>query len=48
MFGGEIVKKKFPLKKHLDLEKIFGPRQSPTQGPSQIWTWKIFTKNFFL
>ena len=39
MFDGEIVKKKFPFKKILDLEN-FGPRQSPQQGPKQSWTYK--------
>ena len=37
MFDGEIVKKNFPFKKILDLE-IFGPKQSPRQGPRQSWT----------
>ena len=38
MFDGEIVKKNFPFKKILDLERIFGPRQSTRQGPRQSWT----------
>ena len=35
MFDGEIVKKKFPLKKILDLENFHqkGPRKSPRKSP---------------
>ena len=42
MFDGEIVKKKFPLKKILDLENCWSQTESKTKS-----TWKIFTQKFF-
>ena len=46
MFDGDIVKKKFPLKKIIDVE-MFWPRQSPKQSQRQSWTYKMFTKFVF-
>ena len=36
MFGGEIVKKNFPLKNILDLENF--QQKSPRKGPRKSWT----------
>ena len=38
MFGGEIVKKKFPLKKILDLENFWSKTESKTRSKTKSKT----------
>ena len=46
MFDGEIVKKKFPFKKILDLENFQSKRESKTKSKTKL-DLENFHQNFF-